>query len=101
MFVVYRGGVPVVFNVTLAKDEVRKHTVENSAGTIHLWLRVSGKAARVYFNEADKTSDINYVTVDPSVNEGIFSIPADIKDIWFKGVDTSSVIEMVALKARG
>ena len=101
MFVTFRGGKPVVFNVTLAANEVRMHTIEGSAGTIHLWVRVSSQAARIYFSEADRLANINYVIVDPAVNDGIFSIPADIKQIWFMGVASSAVIEMVAVQARG
>jgi len=101
MFVVYRGGVPHVFNVTLANTETREHDIGNSAGTVHLWIRVSSHIARVYFSADDLTADANYVVIDPAVNGGIFSVPADIQKIWFKGMATSAVIEMVALKARG
>lgn len=101
MFVNFRGGVPVVFNVTLAANEVRMHSVDASAGTVHLWVRVSSHAARIYFSEEDQLANVNYVIVDPAVNAGIFSVPADIKKIWFMGVATSAIIEMVALKARG
>lgn len=101
MLVVYRGGVPHVFNTTIASASLVKHTISNSAGTVYLWVRVADYTGYLYFNAIDAAAGTNGIELNPLVNGGIFQCPTDVKDIWLQGALDPTVFEVVVFKARG
>lgn len=101
MFVAYRGGVPHVFNKILDNGNIYKHTVNNSSGTIYLWVKVIDYPGYLYFNVLDAIAGTNGIYLDPLVNSGIYQAPCDVKDIWIKGDINPTVFEIVACKGRG
>ena len=94
-----RGGVPYILRETfdLTGRKIR-------LGVIPKWfcIRVKEFPCKIYFSEDDYNNDVNYVGVNPPSEEtpnGEYIGSHDGKDLWIKGFNGSSEVELVATSA--
>lgn len=102
-----RGGVPHVLRATVDNTDGRKHRLP--ANCSYLKIRVTTNPCKLYFTEADRTADANYVLVPvPAAEtpygewEGPVESPASpAPAIWLLGDGGNSVVELVTFQRRG
>ena len=94
-----RGGVPYILRETfdLIGRKIR-------LGVIPKWfcIRVKEFPCKIYFSEDDYNDDVNYIGVNPPSEEtpnGEYIGSHDDKDLWIKGFNGSSEVELVATSA--
>jgi hypothetical protein len=94
-----KGGVPYILRETfdLVGRKIR-------LGVTPKWfcVRVKEFPCKIYFSEDDYNDDVNYVGVNPPSEEapnGEYIGSHDYKDLWIKGFNGSSEVELVATSA--
>jgi internalin A len=94
-----KGGVPYILRETfdLVGRKIR-------LGVTPKWFCVRAKEfpCKIYFSEDDYNDDVNYVGVNPPSEEspnGEYIGSYDYKDLWIKGFNGSSEVELVATSA--
>jgi hypothetical protein len=94
-----KGGVPYILRETF-NSIGRKIRL----GVIPKWfcIRVKEFPCKIYFSEDDYNDDVNYIGVNPPSEEtpnGEYIGSHDGKDLWIKGFNGSSEVELVATSA--
>lgn len=95
-----RGGWPQVF-----RDTITTTGRDHKFGFIskYIQIRVATSPCRVYFTEDDYTNNENYVEVPiPATTApyGEWEGPAELRQVWLRGVGGSSSVELVAYQRR-
>jgi len=123
----WRGGFPVVFNGTvdtsgeitdarggvipagtplrLGAHQVQLQEDGRKGPITSKWLRISdddNMDLRVYFSQDHFDDDVHFVTLEGGNGErGVFQGPAEVKEVWLRGVGGDVDFSLTAFHRRG
>ena len=95
-----RGGVPHVFTASIDTTG-RKHDFKQFSK--FLQVTTITFPLRLYFSEEDFTANANYIPVPiaADTNPWGWEGPAEVSEVWLKGIGGTAVVTLVAFLRRG